>query len=88
MVEEAGFGGGDGLALFHPGAVGFNVGFGGTGKVLDDSCIGVEGVVCGATYVSLGANGIPSSPRHSLYCSVFWINISIKPCRRECSVEL
>lgn len=46
VVEETGFGRGDGLALFHPGAVGFDVGFRGTGEVLDDSGVGVEGVVC------------------------------------------
>lgn len=46
VIEETGFGGGDGLALFHPGAVGFDVGFGGTGEGLDDSGVGVESVVC------------------------------------------
>lgn len=45
MVEEASFSCGDGLAVFHPGAIGLDVGVGGAREGLDDSCVGEKGIV-------------------------------------------
>lgn len=45
MVEEASFRTGDGLAVFHPGTIGLNVGFGGAREGLDDSGVGEKCIV-------------------------------------------
>lgn len=45
MIEEACFSSGNGLAVFHPGAIGLDIGVRGAREGLDDSGVGEEGIV-------------------------------------------
>lgn len=45
MVQETAFGYGDGIMLFHPGPVGFDVLFRGARESFEDFAVGAEGIV-------------------------------------------